>query len=40
VWHHADTNSTTHVGDPVALHSVYHVLAVGPSWLNVAVTAS
>lgn len=40
VWHHADTTALLQAGDPVAVHSVYHVLAVGSTWLNVADTAS
>jgi hypothetical protein len=40
LWHHADLTSIVEVGEPVALHSVYQVLAAGPAWFNVAVTAS
>jgi hypothetical protein len=36
VWHHADLTGALHPGEPVALHEVYHVLALGRSWLNVA----
>jgi hypothetical protein len=38
-WHHADLTQAISVGHPVAIHSLYHVLAVGRSWLNVDVTA-
>jgi hypothetical protein len=40
VWHHADVSDLVRVGEPVAVHSVYHVLAVGSSWLSVAETAA
>jgi hypothetical protein len=36
VWHHSDVTGAVHPGEPVALHEVYHVLALGRSWLNVA----
>jgi hypothetical protein len=35
-WHHADNDLGLVVGDPVAVHSVYGVLAAGKTWLNVA----
>lgn len=35
LWHHADARHLLHAGDPVALHSVYRVLAAGSEWLNV-----
>ncbi len=40
VWHHSQLGSSLSVGDPVALHSLYHVLAVGSTWLNVLVPAA
>lgn len=35
VWNHAGLAQVLAVGDPVALHSVYNVLAVGRRRLNV-----
>jgi hypothetical protein len=35
VWNHAGLAHVLAVGDPVALHSVYNVLAVGARRLNV-----
>jgi hypothetical protein len=35
VWHHADLTGSLTVGDPVALHSLYNVLAVGRARINV-----
>ena len=35
VWNHADLGSSASVGDPVALHGVYHVLAIGAERVNV-----
>jgi CubicO group peptidase (beta-lactamase class C family) len=35
VWHHAYAGTLLRAGEPVALHSVYHVLAAGSEWLNV-----
>ena len=35
LWNHADRTDSVHVGDPVAVHSVYDVLAVGGAKLNV-----
>jgi hypothetical protein len=35
VWNHADLTGMVHAGDPVALHSVYNVLAVGEAKHNV-----
>lgn len=35
VWNHAELDAALKPGDPVALHSVYDVLAVGDSRLNV-----
>jgi len=39
VWHHADLTDTIRVGDPVALHDLYNVLAAGQGRFNV-VTAT
>ncbi|HEV7567110.1 MAG TPA: hypothetical protein VGO31_14260 [Microbacteriaceae bacterium] len=39
VWHHADLTNTIRVGDPVALHDLYNVLAAGRGRFNV-VTAT
>ncbi|MDQ1577185.1 MAG: hypothetical protein QOH55_2335 [Microbacteriaceae bacterium] len=39
VWHHADLTGTIKVGDPVALHDLYNVLAAGQGRFNV-VTAT
>jgi hypothetical protein len=39
LWHHAHVGDTVQVGDPVALHEIYHVLAVGSSWFNVSIEA-
>ncbi|MFF1876968.1 hypothetical protein [Leifsonia sp. NPDC058230] len=36
VWQHSDLTGALHSGEPVALHEVYHVLAAGSHWLNVA----
>jgi hypothetical protein len=36
VWHHAALTGSLHEGDPVALHEVYSVLAIGLDRLNVA----
>jgi len=35
VWHHADLTEQLSPGAPVALHSVYNVLANGPSRVSV-----
>ena len=40
VWHHVDSRAAVQVGDPVALHAIYHVLAIGATWLSVAEVAS
>jgi hypothetical protein len=40
LWHHADLTSILEIGEPVALHSVYQVLAAGSNWVNVAIGAS
>jgi hypothetical protein len=34
--HHTRTDIVLQVGEPVAVHSVYGVLAAGTTWLNVA----
>ena len=36
LWSAAGAADELRVGDPVALHGLYHVLAVGRSWFNVA----
>jgi len=40
VWNHADLTGSVAVGDPVALHSVYNVLAAGGAKHNVLRTES
>ncbi|NEN05423.1 hypothetical protein G3T36_06020 [Diaminobutyricibacter tongyongensis] len=35
LWNHADRTGSVSVGDPVAVHSVYDVLAVGGANFNV-----
>ncbi len=35
LWNHADLTGSVGVGDPVAVHSVYDVLAVGGAKYNV-----
>ena len=35
VWHHADLTASLAVGEPVALHSVYDVMAVGRARISV-----
>jgi hypothetical protein len=35
LWNHADHSDSIEVGDPVALHQVYDVLAVGSAKYNV-----
>jgi hypothetical protein len=36
LWHHSNPGELLEVGEPVALHSVYHVLAIGGAWISVA----
>jgi hypothetical protein len=38
-WHHADLTSSIPVGTPVALHGIYHTLAVGRARHNVLIAA-
>jgi hypothetical protein len=40
LWHHAAATGIVTWGDPVAVHSTYHVLAAGQTWLNVVEVAS
>ena len=40
LWHHAAAGELLRQGDPVAVHSIYHVLSVGSTWLNVAEIAA
>ena len=35
VWNHTDANGSLTEGDPVAIHALYHVLAIGRTHLNV-----
>jgi hypothetical protein len=35
VWHHEQVGETLHIGEPVALHATYNVLAVGSDWRSV-----
>ena len=37
VWNHADLTASVSVGQPVAVHAVYHALAVGRDRINVLV---
>ncbi|WP_213814261.1 hypothetical protein [Glaciihabitans sp. dw_435] len=39
VWNHADRTGSLTVGQPVALHALYHVLALGSERVNVLVAA-
>jgi hypothetical protein len=39
LWHHSHVGHAVKVGDPVALHEIYHVLAVGSTWFNVSIEA-
>lgn len=38
VWHHTDLSGAVSAGDPVAIHGLYNVLALGREWLNVLVS--
>jgi len=38
LWHHSRLADEVAVGEPVALHTVYHVLAIGSRRLNVAIS--
>lgn len=40
LWNHADHTDTVRVGDPVAVHAVYDVLAAGGAKYNVLRTES
>ncbi|UFS59132.1 hypothetical protein [Subtercola endophyticus] len=35
VWHHESLTHAVRVGEPVALHTTYNVLAVGSEWRSV-----
>ncbi|WP_188675872.1 hypothetical protein [Subtercola lobariae] len=37
VWHHHDLAEALSIGEPVALHAAYNVLAVGSEWFSVVV---
>jgi len=39
VWNHADLRSTLALGEPVAVHALYHALAVGSERINVLVAS-
>lgn len=39
VWNHADLTAFVAVGTPVALHAVYHTLAIGDERVNVVVSS-
>lgn len=39
VWNHADRTKSLPVGQPVSLHALYHVLALGDEHVNVLVAA-
>jgi hypothetical protein len=39
VWNHAEPAASLESGTPVALHAVYHTLAIGDERVNVVVTA-
>jgi hypothetical protein len=36
LWNHSDQTELVTPGQPVAVHSIYHVLALGSHWLSVA----
>jgi hypothetical protein len=38
VWHHGDVRELATVGEPVAIHALYRVLAIGRTHLNVFVS--
>jgi hypothetical protein len=38
VWNHADRTASVAAGQPVALHALYHALAIGQERINVLVT--
>ena len=40
VWHHGGNTDLVQAGEPVALHGLYHVLAIGRARLNVLVGAA
>jgi hypothetical protein len=40
LWNHSHGDLADRIGEPVAVHSVYGVLALGENWLNVAVVSS
>ncbi|MEO6309549.1 MAG: hypothetical protein ABIO33_02555 [Leifsonia sp.] len=39
LWNHADLRSTLTLGEPVAVHALYHALAVGSERFNVLVAS-
>jgi hypothetical protein len=39
LWHHADLTASVASGQPVAVHALYHALAVGPDRYNVLVAS-
>jgi len=40
VWNHSDLSEIVSIGEPVALHELYHALAIGALQLNVVVAAA
>lgn len=39
LWNHSDLGSALSIGEPVAVHALYHALAVGQERFNVLVTS-
>lgn len=39
LWNHTDLRATLTLGEPVAVHALYHALAVGSERFNVVVTS-
>ena len=39
LWNHRDLSSALSIGEPVAVHALYHALAVGSERFNVVVTS-
>ena len=39
LWNHADLRTTLAIGEPVAVHALYHALAAGSERFNVLVTS-
>ena len=39
-WNHEDRTKTLLTGEPVAVHELYHTIAIGPERVNVLIAAS